>query len=176
MFKVDDVIYVAKFNTRKFNVDCPVCFKKGTVGLILGNGDIVTMPCEFCNRGCGTSPTGYVSDYRLEAGTEAIVVNEVKIEVTNQGQKIEYVSGYSLYQADVVFKTAEEAMKYAVLKVAEQNKELETKAEHIKGKPSKNYSWNAGYHIREAKNHEKKIEWHKKMAVICKAKAGDTDE
>ena len=171
MFKVDDVIYVAKFNKRKFYVDCPVCFKKGTVDLILGNGDIVTMPCEFCTNGAGTSPSGHVSDYRLEAGTEAIVVNEVEMKVTNQGQKVEYVSGYCLYQADVVFETADDAMKYAVLKVAEQNKELETKAEHIKGKPHKNYSWNAGYHMREARDHEKKIEWHKKMAVICKAKA-----
>ena len=172
MFKVDDVIYVAKFNTRKFHVDCPVCFKKGTVDLILGSGDIVTMPCEFCTNGAGTSPSGYVSDYRLEAGAEAVVVNEVRIEVTSQGQKAEYLSGYSLYQADTVFETADEAMEYAVLRVAERNKELETKAEYIKGKPHKNYSWNAGYHMREAKNHEKKIEWHKKMAVICKTQAG----
>ena len=172
MYKVDDVIYVAKFNRRKFHVDCPVCFKKGSVGLILGNGDIVTMPCNFCTNGAGTNPNGYISDYRLEAGTETIVVNEVQIELTSQGQKVKYVSGYSLYQSDVVFETADDAMKYALLKVAEQNKELETKAEHIKGKPDKNYSWNAEYHTREAKSHEKKIEWHKKMAVICKAKAG----
>jgi hypothetical protein len=54
-------------------------------------------------------------------------------------------------------------------KLAAENAAATRKREdHVKHDKNKSYSWNAGYHKREAKRAAKKVEYHTKMAAECK--------
>ncbi len=48
--------------------------------------------------------------------------------------------------------------------------EQKTKAIYLKKEAKKSFAWNAGYHLREAKNHRKQAEYHDTKAIFCKAK------
>ncbi len=170
-FKIGDTIYVSKFGRRGIKIECPVCFGKKNITLILGNDDSVIMPCEFCKDGLGTPAKGYVTENRMDAGASAAVISKVSIEQTADGCKVEYQSGSYRYYSKDVFATEDEALAESKLRADKYNLEHETKAEFIKGKPDKNYSWNAGYHLRLVKNAERDIEYHSKMAKICKHRA-----
>ena len=171
MIKVGDVVFVSKFGRRQVAIECPVCFGKGTVKLILGNGDSVEMPCENCTDGLGTPSKGYVNEWRNDAGAEAVTIDKISTDQTCGEDVVEYFAMHHVYQADAVFATEEEAFADSKRRADEYNQERETKAEFVKGKPDKNYSWNAGYHMRLVKEAEKEIEYHSKMAKICKNRA-----
>jgi hypothetical protein len=51
--------------------------------------------------------------------------------------------------------------------------EQSTRAEYLKKNMNKKYSWNAGYHLKEAKRSEEQAAYHRKKAMLCKAKAKD---
>jgi len=170
-FKVGDTIYVSSCGIMAVKVDCPVCFRKMFVTLILGNGDHVEMPCECCGKGFYDEPRGYVVENHYEAGVKEVVVSKVTIEKVAAGDTVKYQSDCHIYYPKDVFATKEEALAESVRRSTEYNTERETKAEFIKGKPNKNYSWNAGYHMRLVKKAKEQIEYHSKMAVICKSRA-----
>ncbi len=173
--KIGDTIYVSKFGREQIKRDCPVCFGKRAITLILGNDDSVKMPCEWCGRGCDP-PCGYVTEWRMIAGVETVVVSQIRTRQTAVENEIEYQAGSYIYYTKDVFSTEEEALAESNRRAKQHNLDQETKAEHIKGKPDKNYSWNAGYHMRESKKAEGKVEYHSKMAKICKARAGGSDD
>lgn len=169
-FKVGDKIYVSHFGRREIKVNCPVCFGKRVVRLILGDDSIVEMPCECCGRGYEPAK-GYVVDWRMDAGAKKRTITQVETKQTQEGELVEYRSDHYIHQPQDIFTTEKEALADSKRKADKYNLEHETKAEFIKGKPDKNYSWNAGYHRRLVKKAEKEIEYHSKMAKICKERA-----
>lgn len=169
-YKVGDKVFVAKFGHRQVQIDCPVCFRKGFVRVILGNDEVVKMPCEYCNKGIGTNPTGSVYEWRWDPDVETIVISEVRRSETVDSIELEYRASNRLYHQKDMFDTHEEALAESKARAEKHNIEQETKAEFVKGKPDKNYSWNAGYHRREAKRHHARFEYHTKMAEICKSR------
>lgn len=170
-YKVGDAIYVSCFGRREIKMECPVCFGKCVVRLILGNDDSVEMPCEYCRRGYEPA-VGYVKEYRMDAGVEMVVIDQISTEHTAAGEKVEYRTDSYIYHPKDAFSTEEEALAESNRRADAYNLEQETKAELVKGKPNKNYSWNAGYHMRQVKEAKEKVEYHSKMAKICKARAG----
>ena len=168
--KIGDTIYVSKFGQTQVKIDCPVCFGKKIVTLILGNDAAVEMPCECCGRGC-EPPCGYVKEWRMKKGVKTVVVSQIRTRQTASGNEVEYQADSYIYYAKDVFSTEEEALAESERRAEQYNIDQETKAEHIKGKPDKNYSWNAGYHMRQAKKAREQIEYHSKMAKICKARS-----
>jgi len=66
MFKIGDVVYFASAGQRQVDIPCPVCFGKREVTLILGNGDSVELPCDYCGKGYD-GPRGYVLEYEYAA-------------------------------------------------------------------------------------------------------------
>jgi hypothetical protein len=170
-FMVGDEIYVSEFGNKQIELDCPVCFRKGVVTLILGNGDSVEMPCEYCKSGLGTPSKGYVNEWIMDAGVKKVTITEVIIKQTAEGNKFDYLSHSHIYYTKDVFATEKEALEESRRRADKYNLERETKAEFIKGKPDKNYSWNAGYHMSLAKKAKMKVEYHTKMAKICKGRA-----
>ncbi len=174
--KIGDTIYVSKFGHTQIKIDCPVCFGKKVVVLILGNEDSVEMRCEYCRGDCCSPSNGYVKEWRMSADVETVIVSQIRTRQTASENEIEYQADSRIYYTKDVFATEEEALTESARRATQYNIDQETKAEHVKGKPDKNYSWNAGYHIREAKKAKEKVEYHSKMAKICKAKAGDGDD
>jgi hypothetical protein len=174
--KVGDTCYVSDFGRKEVEIDCPVCFRTGKVTLIIGNGDHVTMSCEFCQNGLGTPSRGYVKNWRLDAGVKIITIDEVETKSSlNKGMSIEYRADYHTYYPENVFATKEEAIAESDRKAKEYNLEQDTKAELIKGRPNKSYSWNAGYHMRAVKEAQNKINYHSKKARICKSKSKENE-
>jgi len=168
--KVGDIIYVSRFGQKEVTLDCPVCFGKKKVDLILGNGDSIELPCDYCRRGY-EYPSGFIKRISMEANAEQMLVTAVKSTQTEKGEKFEYSCGYFTYQAEDVFLVKSEALKDSVHKAEKHKIETETRAEYVKAQSNKSYSWNAGFHMRAVKDAKKNIEYHSKMALICKTKS-----
>ena len=168
--KVGSTIYVSRFGQKEVFLKCPVCFGEKIVTLILGNGDKVEMPCECCSRGVEPS-TGYVKEWRMEAGVESVIITKIETTIDANGETYEYISDNRIFYPKDIFITEQEAVEESIKRADKYNLDQETKAEFVKGKPDKNYTWNAGYHIREAKKAKEKVDYHTKMAILCKAKA-----
>lgn len=167
-FNVGDVIWMATNGTMPVDKTCPVCFGKMTVTLILGNGDSVELLCDYCGKGWN-GPRGYVTEYEYVAEAKPFFVAGVEVHISSEGEIYRYrESGGWSCDTDRLFATKEEALADSLRRKAEYDKEQETRAEYIKKDTNKSYSWNAGYHMREAKRHRRDAEYHEKKAVICK--------
>jgi hypothetical protein len=151
---------------------CPICFGKGQVILILGNGDSVLLPCDYCGKG-HDYPMGTVQEYDFVCDAFSGIVDN--IEIRNFGTEKEEIffhllDHYSIMHKDA-FYTKEEALKEAEILKKEQEEREANRVEYLKKDKKKSFSWNAGYHTREANSLEKRIEYHRKMAVLCKARS-----
>ena len=59
--KVGDCLWWAVVEKHaQVEIPCPVCYGKRKVNLILGNGDVVALPCTYCSPGY-ESPRGTVT-------------------------------------------------------------------------------------------------------------------
>jgi len=171
--KVGDTVWVARCEWRTVQVTCPICFGKREVTLILGNGEKLAMSCDYCRKGY-KGPYGTIGEYRYINKPEKFKITAVEIKVSEKGEEVKYMSEHYILYPDKVFNSEADAIK----KSEEMKKELEEKQKEdkLKVKKHKNYSWNAGYHLREVKECKRKIEYHTNMARLCKEKARTTSE
>lgn len=165
-FKVGDRVWVARYGSTETRVPCPVCFGTKAVTLILGNGEQMRLECDYCAKGYGL-PQGTIAGVEYAPRAEERVIDRVSVSATD----VEYQSDCTIFRAPDVFATEAEALaRAAVIAVqaeAERNARLEAAKEHA----MKSYSWNAGYHMREAKELRERAERHERKAALCKAKA-----
>jgi hypothetical protein len=168
---IGKTIFVPIAEQRNSIKQCPICFGSGEVTLLLVNGDSYKLPCDYCGKGFDY-PMGTVTEWEFFVGVVARVVNRVDIQNAGSAdQKIDLISNYNVSHPETSYWTREEALIAAeALKIERENEE-ETRTEYLKHNTRKSFSWNAGYHSREVKALEKRIEHHKKKAVLCKAKA-----
>lgn len=171
-YKVGDKLWYARCEWVAVKNTCPICFGNLVVKLILGNGEEVILPCECCARGYNP-PTGYVEEYEYVNTPQLVTITNITTTVSESGTKTEYKASPYVYEMDQLFPTEEEARVKGIELKAELEKEQETKAKYLKEKASKSFSWNAGYHLREAKRLRKQAEYHEKKAVLCKARSKD---
>jgi hypothetical protein len=75
------------------------------------------------------------------------------------------------YKEDEVFSTETEALALCAQRCAKADEEQRTRAEYIKQNVKKKYSWNAGYHLREAKREEESAARHREKAKLCKERS-----
>lgn len=170
MFNIGDVVWAAYFSMQPQQIECPVCFGKRQVVVILGNGDEVITPCSNCGLGY-EGPRGFVEEYAQEAGAGCVIITGRTVQEGGGETRVIYKAGDYSYGADRLFSTCEEAMRSAEGMASEHKKEHETRAEYIKGNKIKSFSWNVGYHLREAKKLKEQIAYHERMAILCKAQA-----
>jgi len=176
MFNIGDAVWVARYGLLKKEITCPVCFGKKKATLILGDGNQVELPCTYCTLGY-EPPRGFVEEYVTEKRVGVEVIAGREIVEGNEPIRVRYTThgGYS-HDPDVVFATKEEADAKADALCAEETERREKLAIYLKEKASKSFSWNAGYHLREVKQHREKIAYHERMAVLCKARARAGEE
>jgi len=176
--KVGDRLWWARWERHSQQPEpCPVCYGKLEVTVILGNGDTVTTPCDFCGKGYD-GPKGYVNEYGPLATAELVTISSVTATETEAGTDYEYrvrISDNSWYmpEAEDLFATEAEALTRAEEKAEAERARLEKSSEYLKHKAHKSFSWHAGYHLREAKHNRRQAEYHERMAVLCKAKSGE---
>ena len=174
-YKVGDRVWLASYSSpRLVSETCPICYGKRQVILILGNDDTVTLPCEYCGKGFD-GPRGYVNRYKYVAEVNHITIDSVEIIETRDGETREYRADNRCADIEDIFDTEEEAISRCEIKKQEAEHERMTRTEFIKVNVKQSFSWNAGYHLREAKRKESELEYHKNAAVFCKAKARGKD-
>jgi len=170
VFNAGDRVWHAECGIKQVEKNCPVCYGKREVTLILGNDDRVVMPCNYCAPGY-ESPRGYITEYEYRAEPQQITITEVEVTQTTTGEKRKYRSKCYGYDNEDLFATYDEALERCRKVKDEREKEQTTQAKYLKKSKTASYSWNAGYHLKEARRIEKTVAYHKKMAVLCKAKA-----
>jgi len=167
-FKVGDKVYVSKFGVIEYSVKCPVCFGKRVVTLILGDDSAVELECDYCKNGIGTKSSGYRKKLKREAGTDYVLITEVRIKKTHAKEETEYMSNNYIYYSKDVFAEEAKALAASTKRAELYNIDQRTKAEFIKANAFKSYSWNAGYHMNAVKDAEEKLTYHSEKAKICK--------
>ena len=172
-FAVGDKAWYAKCQWEPIRQICPTCFGKKEVTLILGNGESVLLPCGGCAHGYNL-PTGYITEYDYVVKPEPIIITGMSIEIDGGKESVRYHSGSNSFDDTDIFSTEEEARTKAEAKKKELDEEQRTRAEHIKENVHKSFSWNANYHIREAKRHRKDALYHDEKAQICEERAKET--
>jgi hypothetical protein len=167
-WKVGDVAWAARWTPYDEQwIECPVCFGNKVVHLTLGNGDVVELPCDYCGKGY-EKPTGRVIQRTPVARGERFHITEVRETRNEQGVEREYLCGNLLFSDDDLFETETGATAEAVIRAEKWQAEQNNRDACIKEKVHKSYSWNAGYHITEAKRLRKQADRHEELAKICK--------
>jgi len=162
-YALDDVVWLAKCGTQQVVKPCLVCHGKLQVTLVLGNGDEVILPCDYCGRGY-EYPSGIISEYEYVAAPIQVTITGIEI----RRDKTEYSGeGYHL-DSDKIFDTKEEALAKCQLIANELEKDQSQRSEYLKHDTKKTFSWNAGYHLRAAKKCRKDAEYHESKAILCK--------
>lgn len=174
-YNVGDKVWVAHCEIQKIEKPCSICFGKRKVTLILGDGSEVILPCEYCGKGFN-APSGVITEYEFIAEAIERIITEVHIRCTTAGGERKYHSGYYHFEEDEVFDTREEALAKCAEVVKKQEEEQTTCTERIKANQRKNFSWNAGYHLRNAKKDRASAEYHERMAILCKGRARQKEE
>lgn len=169
-FKVGDTVWVPQAGRTQVEVQCPVCFGKKAVTLILGNNDHVVIDCEFCRKGF-ESPRGVVGEYQYFAKACPITLDAVCVETRKDGEHVEYKVAYSSYEEKKLFATEKEAEAAAKAESEKQIAEESERENNRKKSVCKNFSWNAGYWMGEAKRHREDAERCDKRAQVQKARA-----
>ncbi len=137
-------------------VPCPICFGKGAVTLILGNGEHQPVECEFCRCGLERA-TGLVLRYapRSEVKRGAVTglnerYGEWKVEVDGWMQDVDHI-----------FRDPKSAEICRIRLHAEAEKQAQQNFESQFKGAKKKTTWNAGYHRKEIQELERKLEWHR---------------
>jgi hypothetical protein len=171
ILKIGDKIWFAFTGTERITEVCPVCFGKLSVTLILGNGEEVATPCDYCGKGFD-GPLGVVNEWKYAAEARLITVTDVEIRADACGEVREYShkSPDAFYRLDWlrVFDTEAEAAVCAAT-LAEEAAMTEIKRrKSMKEHNQKSYSWHVGYHRNEAKRAKRDFEYHTARALVCK--------
>lgn len=185
-YQVDNVAWYAALTSHEVQVPCPICAGTKQVTLILGSGEARVLPCEFCDHGY-RGPRGYLVEYAYAPEPYIVQVKEVRerlerqanpddaedddyyVKVTEYVVRVSNGQQYIVRDADLcatpdaaIARGLERAAAAAAEQVAERQ---------IKAKAHKSYSWNAGYHLREAEEYRKKAAYHDEMCRLCQEKA-----
>jgi len=175
-FGLGDTVWIAECGNQQVEKVCPVCFGTLRVTLRLGNGDELELPCDYCGMGYD-GPQGHVLEYEWTEGARQATITRVRENHDTRGIERElYASSWEV--TDRAFATEKEALAKSAELKAQNEERQRTCAEHIKKSVNKSFSWNAGYHIREAKRCRREAAQHDERAKLCKARAkakGDAD-
>lgn len=169
-YKVGDVVWWANYGIKQVTKECPICFGKKEVTLILGNEDRVILPCQYCKNGY-EAPTGIREEYKYVTEATLKTITSIKTNQNTQGEVVEYMSGNYYLPIEDIFDTKEDALIRSKAKAEEAQSERDKKIEYIKKDKQKSFSQNAGYWLQQIKIAEANIERYKKYARLCKARA-----
>ncbi len=155
--EIGDTIWTARTNKNNSYVECPDCFGKKFLTVILGDDSQVTIECDGCRDGyLGASGRIHTWEHTAEVDCSAISGIEARLD-EDGGELVDYRVGgshaYRKYTQWEVFDTKEEAKECAERMVIE---ETDHEAENFKRKVrgDKNWSFSVSYYrgqIRKAK-------------------------
>jgi len=169
-YQVGDTVWHARCDWSPVEQPCPICFGNREVMLTLGNGDEMMLPCNYCAPGF-EAPKGVVAQYEHIVAPEPVTITGVEIKCNGGVVKSYYRNGCFGYDEDRLYEFKEDAAKRGLALKAELDHDQNTRVDNLKKSKAKSFSWNAGYHMREAKRDRASAERHEQKAVLCKARA-----
>ncbi len=178
LYEIGEKVWIADCGTRQVTKPCPVCCGKLAVDLTLGDGTVVRIVCDYCDKGSLTGPRGVVGDYEYVAEPSEMTITKRQVaSCAGAADVAEYHFAGGRYAHDEdVFATRKEAATRAEAKRAEHQREKGQSDFAAKEYEHKSYAWHAGYHLREAKQHRERLAYHERMVVVCRAKADKADK
>jgi hypothetical protein len=167
VYKVGDWVWYATYDSEEIKLPCPVCYGNKVVTVILGNGDEVKVECDYCGKGWQNA-LGYVTDYQRIPKAEQQRITKRRIEDGRDGEEIEYIVVNRYLKIEQMFDTEQEAYDYAVALAERVTQEQLDKPKY---KAEKSYTWNAGYHLKQAQSKRKEADYHEAKAKVCKSRS-----
>lgn len=156
---IGDKVWWATCGQKQITIDCPVCFRKKKVVLILGNGEQIETPCEYCVSGF-EEPKGFTNEYQLVSEVKEIAITGKEVREDENGRRIEYrFQNYCLDDTNI-FNTKEDAENRVkeLIKIHEDS-EVERNA-YKKKKNQTHFSWSVGYHRKRLKDAQREIDYN----------------
>jgi hypothetical protein len=174
-YKVGDLLWKAiNFPYVQVTVPCPVCFGKTKVTVILGNGDEVSIDCNYCGQ--IDHPTGYVTERKAITSADQFFVDSINVTYTVHGEECEYRStGSQITKEKDLFYTEEEALAKAEELRVDLELQKNQRVEYLKHHAYKSFSWNAGYWMKKAKQSREEAEYYEKKYTLCKARSKEVN-
>lgn len=173
-FKIGDTVWVAFSQNTTKHVQCPHCFGRKFLTVILGDDSQVTIDCLGCSAGY-EPPRGYLEIYEWK---ENVVQKKISGIETSTARPTRYHFNESAYEYDEnVFATESEAMARAGILSKKRNEEEMDRLNHKKHNENRTWSWNATYHRSELKRAKHDVEYHTAKLEVAKLHAKNkTDE
>jgi hypothetical protein len=170
-YNVGETVWWASCGTKHVKKECPVCYGKRRVVLVLGNGDECSIECNFCGKGY-EGPRGYIEEYEWIADVKQIVIETKKIQETPGGfRSIEYGNHQHYIRTGELFETREEAETRVAQLITEHERQEEERLATRKEYDKNSYGWHVGYHKKQAAKARKDFEYHEAKAVAMKARS-----
>lgn len=164
----DFVYYVYSSIHMETTIDCPICFGKGSVVIILGNGEHQNTECDYCGHGLDRA-TGKVKTWEPKAEIKSGII----IGISTKNHIPIYDVGCSFFEEQELFSSEEEAnpkLKEELKSVQERAKKWFIDSFRL---ATKKQTWSVGYHKRCIKDAKRTIDWHNERLRMIK---GQDDE
>ena len=164
-FQLGDTVYVVQ-GCRSVPVQktCPVCFGKRCVTIILGNGELENVMCDYCGKGY-EGPRGYVVDYELHSAVRQAIITGASF--TNHKWEFALDYGRTGTGESELYRD-EESAEAARSKLMEKMKKEEAWMTENRLNYSKtNLTWRVGYHRKRLRDLEREAEYHRKMLCVA---------
>lgn len=161
-FTIGDSVWIAGHKNTTVKKDCPICFGRRSVRLILGDDSEWETPCEFCGKGF-EGPRGWVEVYEWENRAFETKITGMHVS-TVDAVKYDIADGWA--DAENMFATESEALERCAVLKAEWEKQEAKNMESRKEYDKKDYSWHVGYHRRCLKEAQRQVAYHEAKAVF----------
>ena len=163
-FQLGDTVYVVQ-GCRSVPVEktCPVCFGKRCVTVILGNGELENILCEYCGNGY-EGPRGYVVDHEPQSAVRQAIITGVSF--TNHKWKFALDYGHTGAGESELYRD-EASAEAARAKLMEEIKKEEASllANRLNYSKTK-LTWRVGYHRKRIRDLEREAEYHRKQLCV----------
>lgn len=177
IFQIGESVWYATTNRTSKHVPCPVCYGKKEVTVILGNGEEIITPCRYCDRAFA-GPSGWVEgDWEWTAEARLGTITSMRSDIDEFGELsvVYYFSGNG-HNHDSCSRTRDGALALSMKHCLEwQAKEDLEKSTYVKKYGYRDYSYNAGYHRREAERAYSNYLYHLDHAHHFEEKARPRD-
>lgn len=167
-YNINDAVWIAQSGQEQVRHDCPVCYGKLFVTLILGNDDEIRTPCDYCGKGY-EGPKGYVLEYEYVAKPRQVTITDKTKKEYDGKVEFDYRSYDAYFQE--AYDTKEEAESKTLQNIKEHEEQQRKNIEWRKSHNHKSYSWHVGYSLKEVKEAKRKLDWHNKRVIFMGKRA-----
>ena len=174
-YKIGDKVWMAQFNRYAMEtITCPDCQGDRYLTVIMGDGNIIEMPCSLCEKRIDFGYDNYSCGYKeIHVCKPSVELREITgIEIKNDGS-IEYkllssTGGHYCPNEDKLFDNKEDAVKESE-RLAELDRLYQiNEVEKRKHDSKRTWAWNVRYHKAEIKRCKSSLEHHERKLYFAK--------